>query len=921
MKHSLGRVLLVVFFVAGAIAVAVFLRPATPSHLSSRAAVDAERPLPLWVKEGGSGSSLDAPASEEEGPSGARQALSLWGAQRAYPHATMPPAAYGRAVQQAQAMRERRDTALTRATAPWEEIGPANVGGRTLSLAVHPTNPNILFAGSASGGLWKTTVGGGGADAWDQVDIGEPVLGVSTIAIDPADPNVMYIGTGEAYDYEDSMGGEVIRVTRGSYGMGIFKTTDGGATWSKSLDWTYQQSKGVWMVQIHPTDSDTLYAATTDGIYKTTDAGATWNLVHSVIMGMDVRIHPTTPDTVFAAHGNFSSTGRGIYRSTNAGASWTKLTSGLPSTWSGKCQLAIAPTSPNIVFASIANESAGRGLYKSTDTGNSWSRVNSTDYPAYQGWYSHYVVVSPFNANTLFVGGIEIWRSTNGGSSLSQKSSWYDVYMGTSPPEGPIGGPNYAHADHHFAIWHPTDPNTVFFASDGGVFRSTDLGENFESLIGGYQTSQFYNGFASSVDNADFAMGGLQDNFTVIYEGTEAWRRVIGGDGSWNAINPLDYHTLFGSYYYLNIWRSRDAGDNWSVVSPPDQSGDYSAFVAPYVLCPGQPTTLYAGRSRVYRSNNEGSSWFATNGGAVLSSGNPVLVLDVSATSPDTAYAATAPISGRSRVFTTRNGGTSWIEITGSLPDRYPGDLAVDPNDAQHVYVTFLGFGVSHVFKSVNGGDTWTDISGGLPDIPTSAVAVDPNHPEVVYVGTDLGVYISVDGGSNWDTFTDGMPQGMVNDLDIDGPRERIRAATHGNGAYERDLYDPDACGETASCAWYCGSGANTACDGFVVTAPPVLGGNFLASVSHPCGGLGIAALAAFSTASPGSSTPWGELLVDITDPNGELLGLPSDMGTPSQFDIPVPDNPALCGFPLYIQAFAVSPIVLHCAWDCLVGS
>jgi photosystem II stability/assembly factor-like uncharacterized protein len=172
-----------------------------------------------------------------------------------------------------------------------------------------------------------------------------------------------------------------------------------------------------------------------------------------------------------------------------------------------------------------------------------------------------------------------------------------------------------------------------------------------------------------------------------------------------------------------------------------------------------------------------------------------VLSLAVSLLSADTAYAGTAPISGRARVFTTRDGGGSWQDVTGFLPDRYPSDIAVDPDDARNVYVTFMGFGTSHVFKSTTGGASWIDIGSGLPDIPASAVEVDPDYPEVIYVGTDLGVYISVNGGDSWELFTNGMPMAMVNDLKVFHPGRTLRAATHGNGAFERDLFDPTLLG------------------------------------------------------------------------------------------------------------------------------
>jgi photosystem II stability/assembly factor-like uncharacterized protein len=518
--------------------------------------------------------------------------------------------------------------------------------------------------------------------------------------------------------------------------------------------------------------------------------------VNPVIMAMDVRINPVNPAIVFAAHGNLGSTGVGIYRSTDSGATWSRLGAGLPSTWSGKAQLAITPGAPNIVYASIADTEAGLGLYRSLDGGDNWALINATNYADYQGWYSHYVVVSPFDPQTLFTGGIEIWRSTDGGVTLTQRSNWQSVFFGTSPPQGPIGGPSYAHADHHFAVWHPTEPNTVFFTSDGGIFKTTNLGQSFQSLIGGYQTTQFYDGFSNSGANPSLAMGGLQDNFPAIYDGTTSWRRVIGGDGTWTSINPADPSNMFASVQSLSLYRSKDGGASWTLVAPPQQADDVTAFAAPHVLAPSQPGVLYGGRSRVYRTGNGGSSWSATNGGQPLSAGNAVLALAISKTSAATVYAATAPLQSRARVFRTRDSGATWTDVTGILPDRYPSDLAVDPADDRKVLVTFMGFGTSHAFKSIDSGDTWIDIGAGLPDIPASAVEIDPFHPEVIYLGTDLGAYISPNGGASWLPFGSGMPLAMVSDLKVFPPTRTIRAVTHGNGAYERALFTPCADGD-----------------------------------------------------------------------------------------------------------------------------
>lgn len=729
---------------------------------------------------------------ENEGTSGAMEALDLWAAQRAYPNPVIPDVGQALAFRLAEVMRAASvsDSPVDALVPPWTSLGPNNIGGRTLALAVRPDDPGVLFAGSASGGLWKSSTGGVGADAWDLVETGFPVQAVGAIAIDPADPDVMYIGTGEVYRYQNAVGGDVDRSTRGSYGIGILKSVNGGATWSRSLDWSLAQSRGVWRIRIDPRDADVLYAATTEGVYKSVDAGDSWTRVLDVVMAMDLAIHPVHPDTVFASCGNFRSAGYGIYRSTDAGATWTRLAAGLPANWTGKAMLEIAPSAPEIVYASIANSDAGIGLFRSTDTGDTWSAVNYANYPQYQGWYSHWVLASASDPNTILVGGIDIWKSTNGGANLTKVSDWTDIYLGTPAPGDSGGGPLYAHADQHTAVRHPTEPATFFFGSDGGVFKTTNTAATFSGLNGGYVTTQFYQGFSNSSLTADFAMGGMQDNLTAIYEGSVAWRRVIGGDGCWTAVNPQSDRILYGSAQGLTLFRSRDGGGNWTEITPPQASGDATAFVAPFVLSPTNPGRLYAGRARVYRSGDEGTNWTATNGGQPLDGANPVFSLAVSAGNGNLVFAATAPNGSRGRVFRTRDGGLSWDDVTGTLPDRWPGDLALDPADDTHVLVTFMGFGTSHVFASFDQGDHWVDIGDGLPDVPTSAVEVDPQHPGVVYAGTDLGVYVSPYYGLSWFPFTEGMPTASVDDLKISGPAGRIRAATHGNGVYERDLLE-----------------------------------------------------------------------------------------------------------------------------------
>ena len=716
--------------------------------------------------------------------SGAMQSLQFLTMKRAYPNTDIPADAYYRAYESSK--QNFSSKKQNHYIYNWEQIGPHNIGGRTLDVEFNWQNPNTVFAGAAGGGLWRSYTGGVGPLAWERIETGYPLLGVSSVAISQSDSNTIYIGTGEVYNFQNALGGEVIRTTRGSYGIGILKSTDYGQTWTKSLDWSYNQERGVNEVEIDPNNSSIVWAATSDGIYKTTDAGLTWNNVHNVIMGFDVVINPVNSNIVYVTHGNLGSTGNGIYRTADGGINWQKLINGLPAVYGGKALLSIYKTNPQIIFASIGNGSetgSGTWLCKTTNGGDNWTIINTTDYATYQGWYSHWVGVNPTNVNLILTGGINIYKSTNSGTNLNVKTNWAAWYFGVPPPGGPEGPPNYVHADQHSITFHPNDPNIIYFGTDGGVFRTTDGGENYEGCNGGYQTTQFYNGFSSSYTLPDLAIGGLQDNATAIFEGTVAWRRVIGGDGCQTGVDPTNNSILYGTSQYLSLSKSTNSGFNWSGISP---SGKVNpAFVAPFVVCNSNPNFIYAGSYVFHKTTNRGTSWTIGNGGSQLD-GNPILSIGVSSTSTDTVYVGTAPINSSAKIFRSTNGGTSFTNITASLPDRYPDDIAVNPTDSKIVYIVFSGFGTSHLFKSTDSGENWIDIGSSLPDVPSSAIVIDPANTNNLFFGNDLGVYFSPDAGQSWFEYMNGLPQAsMILDLSIVRSSNRIRAVTHGNGVYE----------------------------------------------------------------------------------------------------------------------------------------
>ncbi len=716
--------------------------------------------------------------------SGALQAMQFWTERRAYPNDDIPSDAYYRAFNLSKARINK-----VKSNYQWQQIGPHNIGGRTLDVEFNPFNPNTIFAAAASGGLWRSYTAGIGTQAWERIETGYPVLGVSSISISPIDSNVILIGTGEVYNYKQALGGEVIRTTRGSYGIGILRTTNYGLTWTKALDWSYNQEQGVNDVEFDQNNPSIAWAATTEGVFRSSNGGQTWDIVNNTIMAFDIAIHPDSSNIVFATFGNFQTTGHGIYKTTNHGATWQKLTNGLPATFGGKALLSIHRSNPQIIFASIGNGStsgAGTWLCKSTNGGNSWTIVNTTDYATYQGWFSHWVGVHPINPNFVLVGGIDVWKSLDGGNILTKKSDWAAWYFGQTPIGGPEGPPNYVHADQHSITFHPENPEIIYLGTDGGVFRSTDGGETFSGCNGGYQSTQFYNGFSSADNNINFAIGGMQDNATAIYQGNLAWYRVIGGDGCQTAINQTNPNIIYGTSQYLNIYRSTNQGLNWSGIGPSGK--DNPAFVAPFIVCRSNPNVIYAGSRKLHKSTNSGTNWTSMNNNVVLD-GNEILSIGVSATSTDTLYVATAPISSRAKVFRSTNGGTTFTNITGNLPDRYPDDIAVDPTNSKIVYIVFSGFGTSHLFKSTNGGDSWIDIGSQLPDVPSSAIVINPDNPNQLFFGNDIGVYFSPDAGNNWYEVNNGLPFAcLVIDLSIPKGQNVIRAVTHGNGVYQTSI-------------------------------------------------------------------------------------------------------------------------------------
>jgi hypothetical protein len=700
--------------------------------------------------------------------------------------------------------------------AAWSELGPGNIGGRTRAIVIDPVTPAIMYAGGVGGGVWKTTDGGAN---WAPVSDTMANIAVVSLAMDPTNPAVIYAGTGEGSFNIDAL-----------RGAGIFKSTDSGASWSQLASTTGSNFHYVNDLMVAPSNNLLVVAATNSGIFTSSNGGASFTQTSTEIRCLDLSVTTITgTDTWLAGCGNFSQ-GK-VLRSTN-GTTWTQTlgTDPLDLNAMGRTAVAIRGTRAYAISTSLVagfDRNGGGGgdyqnqlhaFFRSNDGGQTWTATvrnndahwgNTMILSGYfsctnlnfftgQGWYDIAVSIDPADPDYVWVGGVHLFRSADGGLN------W--------------GRADNIHPDHHLMLFHPqydgTSNQIMFNGQDGGIYRTVNAraavamlpatnGSNctptspavsWTTRNNSYAVTQFYHGTA--YPNGTSYLAGAQDNGIVRGtdgSGANAWTSLTCGDGGYSAVNPTNTNEVYASCQNVDIRKSTTGNPPFNSAITGINSGEGSIFIPPFAMDPNNNQRLWFGGIRAWRTDNAAANW--TSASASFNSGNDqVTAMAVAPGNSDLVLMAGR--SGSSRIHrttaaTTATSATSW---TSTAVNGYVAALAFAPSNNNIAYAAISTYGQPHVLKSSDGGATWANASGSgggaLPDVPALGVVVHPDDANRVYVGTDIGVFVTLDGGTNWAAEITSFPNVSTESLQIigSGNAAQLFAFTHGRGAFKLSL-------------------------------------------------------------------------------------------------------------------------------------
>lgn len=711
----------------------------------------------------------------------------------------------------------------------WQYIGPTNISGRCTDVeAVSPRGGQYtIWVGSATGGVWKSTNEG---TTFEPVFDAQASASIGDIAIDPHNPDIVWVGTGEPDIFRSS-----------NAGCGIYKTSDGGASWRlMGLENTHT----IGRVRVHPQNSDIVYVAASGhewtpnperGVYKTSDGGETWEKMLYVDQNtgaIDLVIDPSDPETIYAAtwermrlkwndpRNHAGTRNSGIWKSSDGGRNWSQINQGLPAAqYRGRIGIDIAASNPKVLYAYLDNyETAqqakpgdldaygrqkqdiikGSTVFRSDDRGENWRQVSGLTpeqktymerHSATYGWVFGQIRVDPNDENTIYTMGIMLNQSTDGGASFK-----------------PLRGP---HVDHHGLWIDPANSNYLLNVQDGGLTMSYDQGITWKYPITELPLAQFYN-IAYDFATPFRVYGSIQDHHSFygsidLSRGRDNVRPVqftntLGAEGSSHAVDPRDNNTVYASTFYGALARAEV--DNYPAsrrnLLPPRLPGEprlRGQWVAPTLLSPHNPDIVYHGMQYVMMSRDRGDTWEIIS--PDLSWNDPkkqgdinyqtISALDESPLRFGLLYAGTDD----GRIWRTLNGGRKWEEIRSrNMPQRWASRLVASRWDLGTVYLTQTGrrdddFQV-YLWKSTDFGATWQDISANIPVGPVNVIREDPVNKDILYLGTDAGVYLSKNGGQKWEVLGD-LPFAYVHDLAVHPRDNMIIIATHGRGIWVLD--------------------------------------------------------------------------------------------------------------------------------------
>lgn len=680
-------------------------------------------------------------------------------------HGQIPDNAYRLAQQRVREMRTLSAQKASINPELWKWMGPGNIGGRTRSVLVDPDDVNRLWIGSVAGGIWVTQDRG---ENWAPVDDFMANLAISGLVMHPVNHNILYAATGDGLHNRNAL-----------RGAGIFQSLDRGNTWQQLSSTANENFYYVNRLAFSP-DGQILLAGTEAAIWRSTDGGMHWKQVHTG-RTLSLQFAPGSNQKVIA-----SSTTHGLW-SDDGGLSFHRAT-GLPTT-SWRTEIRYAPSNANVLYVSLeVNYTRNGAVYRSDDGGHSYYKTSDQNMLNGQGWHNNALWVDPSNENRLVVGGVDLWRSIDGGKTFIEFSD------ASKAPLSP-------HADQHVvaaaADFNGSTNKTVYAVNDGGIYRIDDVfsamgDKGFTSLNHHLGITQFY-GVATGPN--DKLLGGTHDNGTLLYKGDpESWIDIAGGDGGFAAADSTDSNYVYGEYQYTMIHRSTDGGSQNAaqIISTMEMAAynDHGNFISPFILDPNNVRRMLVGGSNLWQSLDvkaDTPTWTSIKA-PVVASGNPISAITIIKGKPNSIWVG----HNDGSIFHTDNGldaNPSWQAIgVDTLPKRYATRIAANPTHPNIIYIAFGGFSDGNLWKTSDGGKSWTDVSGSgagdLPFTPIRAIAINPVEPKKIYLGTEVGIFTSEDAGMTWRMPQEGPANVSVDEL-IWKNNWTLVAATHGRGIFE----------------------------------------------------------------------------------------------------------------------------------------